>query len=136
MTRLVFTAAAIVWLIAPANAQTFANYNCNDGEGPKDQVARPPVCDDGILVVHVRFPQCWDGVHLDSPNHISHMAWTDEGDTCPASHPVAIPRVTIRAEYPVGQGYAPRPSFRRNSGVGRKARVKPAEPNRSHDTGF
>jgi Domain of unknown function (DUF1996) len=81
-------------------------FNCNDGEGPKDQVARPPVCDDGILVVHVRFPQCWDGVHLDSPDHISHMAWTDEGDTCPASHPVAIPRVTIRAEYPVGQDYA------------------------------
>ena len=82
-------------------------YNCNDGEGPQDQVAEPPVCDDGILVVHVRFPQCWDGVHLDSPDHISHMAWTDEGDTCPPSHPVALPRVTIRAEYPVGEDYAP-----------------------------
>jgi hypothetical protein len=82
-------------------------YNCNDGEGPQDQVAEPPVCDDGILVVHVRFPQCWDGVHVDSPDHISHMAWTNEGDTCPASHPVALPRVTIRAEYPVGEDYAP-----------------------------
>jgi hypothetical protein len=82
-------------------------FNCNDGEGPQAQVAKPPVCDDGILVLHVRFPQCWDGEHVDSPDHISHMAFVDEGDTCPSSHPVAIPRVTIRAEYPVGRHYHP-----------------------------
>ena len=83
-------------------------FNCNDGEGDEDKVAKPPVCDDGILVLHVRFPQCWDGKHLDSRDHISHMAWVGDGDNCPSSHPVAIPRVTIRAEYPVGGGYSPR----------------------------
>jgi hypothetical protein len=36
------------------------------------------------------------------------MAWVGEGDNCPSSHPVAIPRVTIRAEYPVGRDYSPR----------------------------
>jgi hypothetical protein len=82
-------------------------FNCNDGEGPQAQVARPPVCDDGILVLHVRFPQCWDGTRVDSRDHISHMAFVTEGDTCPSRHPVAIPRVTIRAEYPVGRHYRP-----------------------------
>jgi Domain of unknown function (DUF1996) len=81
-------------------------YNCNDGWGPQAQVATPPSCGDGILVVHVRFPQCWDGVHLDSADHFSHMAWS-EGGVCPVDHPVAIPRVIIRAEYPVGDPLPP-----------------------------
>ena len=30
------------------------------------------------LVGHVRqFPQCWDGVNLDSPDHKSHMAYPE-----------------------------------------------------------
>ncbi|CAM1508697.1 Fc.00g055450.m01.CDS01 [Cosmosporella sp. VM-42] len=40
------------------------------------------------------FPSCWDGVHLDSADHKSHMAFPVIGDyntgVCPKSHPVAI----------------------------------------------
>jgi hypothetical protein len=55
------------------------------------------------------FPQCWDGVNLDSPDHKSHMAypiafWT--GDPyrqyrCPASHPVVLPQITYLISYDV-----------------------------------
>jgi hypothetical protein len=31
-------------------------------------------CKAGIMV-NVRFPTCWDGVNLDSPDHMSHVAY-------------------------------------------------------------
>lgn len=47
----------------------------------------------------ITFPQCWDGVHLDSPDHKSHMAYpgsgSDYGKGCPATHPVAIPVMSL-----------------------------------------
>jgi hypothetical protein len=42
--------------------------------------------------LRVTFPGCWDGVHLDSPDHRSHMAFG--GADCPASHPVRVPAIT------------------------------------------
>jgi hypothetical protein len=58
------------------------------------------------------FPQCWDGVNLDSPDHKSHMShaqryWT--GDPlrqyrCPDSHPVVPPQITYVTSYPVPAG--------------------------------
>jgi hypothetical protein len=27
------------------------------------------------MMVNVRFPTCWDGVNLDSPDHMSHVAY-------------------------------------------------------------
>ena len=47
------------------------------------------------ISLSIIFPQCWDGVHLDSPDHKSHMAYPTEGQGCPASHPVAIPVITL-----------------------------------------
>ncbi|KAI0475077.1 hypothetical protein GGR56DRAFT_496306 [Xylariaceae sp. FL0804] len=60
-------------------------------------------CPAGIMAT-VRFPTCWDGVNLDSPDHQSHMAYPitnsssdsssgGAGGSCPASHPVAVPQV-------------------------------------------
>ncbi len=46
------------------------------------------------------FPQCWDGVRLDSVDHKQHMAYPS-GGTCPATHPVAVPQVTYTMLYPV-----------------------------------
>ncbi len=54
-----------------------------------------PVGDE--LVTEIWFPQCWDGVHLDSPDHKSHMAYPSGG--CPASHPVALPEITFNIHY-------------------------------------
>jgi Domain of unknown function (DUF1996) len=49
----------------------------------------------------VIFPQCWDGVNLDSLNHKSHMAYPTPGQGCPASHPVALPEITINVRYKI-----------------------------------
>lgn len=74
------------------------------GPGSSTNLPRPPTqCDSGIMVLSVRFPSCWDGVRLDSPDHRSHMAYPGGGG-CPASHPVAIPRVESFFRYNVGTG--------------------------------
>jgi hypothetical protein len=31
-------------------------------------------CPEGIMV-NVRFPTCWDGVNLDAPDHMGHVAY-------------------------------------------------------------
>ena len=49
-------------------------------------------CPAGIMV-SIRFPTCWDGVNLDSPDHQSHVAYPTSGNRCPASHPVTVPQV-------------------------------------------
>lgn len=48
----------------------------------------------------VKFPECWDGNHTDSDDHISHMA-DASGEGCPRSHPVRVPGVTYVLRYPV-----------------------------------
>lgn len=49
----------------------------------------------------LRFPNCWDGVNLDSSDHRSHMAYP-VGARCPASHPVVLPRLESFFRYDVG----------------------------------
>ena len=42
------------------------------------------------------FPDCWDGVNLDSPDHMSHVAFSSNRDVngvCPPTHPVKIPKI-------------------------------------------
>lgn len=65
-----------------------------------------------MLRMIVSFPQCWDGKNLDSPDHKSHMAYAcgDECpkadgkvgknvNSCPASHPVPIPNITLNVDF-------------------------------------
>jgi hypothetical protein len=64
----------------------------------------PTECNaDDDITLTVNFPQCWDGKHLDSADHKSHMATTQvtENHGCPASHPVAIPRISINVSFDV-----------------------------------
>ena len=91
-----------------------------DGEsdtGYEDRRDHVPQCPDGKAIkAHVFFPSCWDGVHLDSPDHRSHVAYgrsSDRGvdgthpEECPPSHPVKLPQLDFRLEYDVsdGRGY-------------------------------
>ena len=71
-------------------------YGCNSG----GQTTIPNCSPGSTLEMHVDYPQCWDGVNLDSPDHKSHMAYGN-GRGCPASHPVPIPAISMIAEYPV-----------------------------------
>ena len=59
-----------------------------------------PICASGHnLHLTLHFPECWDGVHLDSADHKSHMAYT-QGQSCPADHPVLVPQLTFELEWP------------------------------------
>jgi hypothetical protein len=62
-------------------------------------------CPVGIITT-LYFPPCWDGVNLDSPDHYSHVAWPaggaagyDDGEPCPATHPVKIPQVVLEVQW-------------------------------------
>jgi hypothetical protein len=64
-----------------------------------------PSCAAGTdLWAQIRFPQCWDGVNLDSVDHRSHMAYGTWGVGCPASHPIALPEITYNVHWPVTSG--------------------------------
>ena len=71
------------------------------GPQPGGPSATPPTCPAGNpLTLHVLFPECWDGVSTDSPDHKSHMAYGSAGG-CPADHPVALPSLAMIAHYPI-----------------------------------
>jgi hypothetical protein len=63
--------------------------------------ADPPSCPRTAgLALRVTFPDCWDGEHVDSDDHRSHMALSQDGE-CPSSHPVAVPQLVLDIHYPV-----------------------------------
>jgi hypothetical protein len=64
-------------------------------------------CPQGILTT-IYFPPCWDGVNLDSADHRSHVAWSeDQGEewtagprgSCPDTHPVKVPQVVLEIQW-------------------------------------
>lgn len=71
------------------------SYMCLDYSGTSTYTNELPLnnCPDGLRA-QVFFPSCWDGVHLDSPDHSSHMAYPSSvaynDGPCPASHPVHL----------------------------------------------
>ncbi|MBB2949002.1 hypothetical protein FB565_008788 [Actinoplanes lutulentus] len=74
------------------------------GPGDVDGYARSdngnwPICaKPASLHFMLQFPDCWDGKHLDSPNHKDHVAF-GTNERCPAAHPVRIPAVTFDIAY-------------------------------------
>ena len=59
-----------------------------------------PLCAPGAtLMFQLVFPDCWDGVNLDSPTHKSHVAYMTNG-ACGGEYPVAIPSISFLIAYP------------------------------------
>ena len=87
---------------ASSGPQDNTGFTCYKTDGTFATVKSIPTdCPAGAtLGISVAFPQCWDGVNLDSPDHKSHMAYPGNG--CPASHPVALTGITINVNYKVG----------------------------------
>lgn len=64
------------------------------------------------LIQTIKFPNCWDGVNLDSEDHMSHMAYAEAYITpagrgssqCPVSHPVKLPKITQNIHIPITKG--------------------------------
>ncbi|KAF2262422.1 hypothetical protein CC78DRAFT_554536 [Lojkania enalia] len=64
-------------------------------------------CPAGIMANH-RFPTCWDGVNLDSPNHRDHVAYPESGTfesggPCPTTHPVRLPQLLLETVWDTKQ---------------------------------
>jgi Domain of unknown function (DUF1996) len=78
-------------------------WNC---AGESKKLAYILECDGNNLQSIITFPECWDGVNLDSLDHQSHLSYLN-GDFCPSSHPVLIPRLQLKVNYGIkgGNGY-------------------------------
>ena len=75
---------------------TVVGWHC--GASP-DLSVTPVSCGrDAPLSLRVRFPSCWDGEHLDSADHRSHVAYATP-DACPSTHPVVLPELTMDVSY-------------------------------------
>jgi hypothetical protein len=75
--------------------------------GSRTQVHdEPPTCPRSApLRLMLTFQDCWDGEHLDSADHRSHAAYSEDG-RCPASHPVHLPQLTVSVMFPIwGDGH-------------------------------
>lgn len=78
-------------------AQSIAYWSCHESGTMRG--AAIPNCPVGEHVaMTIQFPQCWDGVNLDSTKHKSHMAYPN-GKGCPATHPVPLPEITLNVHY-------------------------------------
>ena len=93
-----------------------ATWSCRDVAG-NDGSTIPTSCAAGDAVrLTIIFPQCWDGVNLDSPDHKSHMAYPDyssagrNASRCPTTHPVMLPELTEHFDFPVVKGRESAPS--------------------------
>jgi hypothetical protein len=61
----------------------------------------PANCPAGTrLNARFQAPSCWNGLHLDTPDHKSHMTYPVLG-VCPPSHPVAVPMIEFKMAWPV-----------------------------------
>ena len=86
-----------------------ASWYCTGGSGKHfdnlDDVFASGCGAGDTLVANTIAPQCWDGEHIDSPDHRSHMAWTSYGDwgysKCPSTHPYVIPQQENKAMWTV-----------------------------------
>jgi hypothetical protein len=76
------------------------SWNCGPIAEIRPQATVPTCPDAGRegLALHVQFPNCWDGVNLDSPDHHSHTAYSVRG-VCPPDHPVPLPALQVNIRY-------------------------------------
>ena len=92
--------------LSEATAECVDQEPCDEGDCYTENTFFPRhKCSE--LEVSMRFPSCWDGVHINSPpDHTSHVAYGEftwpQGDdegfpeiVCPDSHPVKIPQVRM-----------------------------------------
>jgi hypothetical protein len=82
---------------------TFWNCGAASGVPNSTEVPTCPGTRGQSLRLHVNFPNCWDGKHLDSATHSSHVTYSVRGE-CPATHPVALPAISLIFRYPITGG--------------------------------
>jgi Domain of unknown function (DUF1996) len=76
------------------------SWGCGLGGERSSTVPACPRGTPGGLLLRVRFPDCWDGRRLDSPDHKRHMAYSRAG-RCSLTHPVEVPSISLLIFYGV-----------------------------------
>jgi hypothetical protein len=85
-------------------SKKIVSWDCSAADTTVPNQASIPTCPQPTLTVHVNFPDCWNGINLDSADHKSHLAYHNADGTCPAGFPVPIPRVRVNVHYPTVGG--------------------------------
>ena len=81
------------------------SWSCSAAGAGKRFAAVPACGATSMLVFNLRFPNCWNGRTTDSPDHRRHMAYSRAG-SCPESHPVRLPTITVLVLYAPTSKYA------------------------------
>ena len=77
------------------------SWESSDASNPRWSTSIPECLAPDRLRMDIFFPSCWDGQNLDSSDHKSHLTYPTvtsgfpNGTFCPATHPVAIMRVSF-----------------------------------------
>ena len=75
---------------------SITSWGCTNVSGNSSEV---PTCPAGErLKLSLFFPDCWDGVNLDSGDHKSHLSYRVKG-FCPASHAAPVPQIQFFIVY-------------------------------------
>jgi hypothetical protein len=83
-----------------AQPTSVMHWKCVGSPGVSSTI---PDCGGANLEMWLTFPECWDGQHLDSADHKSHMAYAN-GASCPADHPVLVPQLVFEIQWIVPAG--------------------------------
>ncbi|MCU1430055.1 MAG: hypothetical protein JWL83_4055 [Actinomycetia bacterium] len=91
----------------PVGLKMIAGYDnhvafaCRKGMQPGVAQANPPTCGGHRtnFISIVTFPDCWNGVDLDSPDHMSHVAYHQGNGLCPVGFAVQLPRLILKFMY-------------------------------------
>ena len=86
--------------MAAPTTPTHASWYCEQSTVHSATIPRCPAGQG--LFASVTFPQCWDGVNLDSANHRNHLAYVVYGQGpvhCPLTHPILVPEVALIIKY-------------------------------------
>jgi hypothetical protein len=94
-----------------------AGFNCSTTVVRGTRTVAPTCAPGTVFVGNIRFPDCWNGIDDDSPDHLGHMAYSRFVDSlvgyrCPPSHPVLVPQLVVENLYDTEAG----PSTRLASG--------------------
>jgi hypothetical protein len=82
-------------------SREIVSWGCTKNEGTR--YFSPQDCPGDDVRATVVFPNCWDGVHKDSPDHKSHMAYDIDG-VCPATHPHQMPHLFLDFQFKTENG--------------------------------
>ena len=85
----------LAYITSTASASNHLYWSCAGKGGEHPTPSATSCTEDQYLYATAQFPSCWDGVHTDISDHQSHMAYASPLRTCPATHPVHIPQLTL-----------------------------------------